>query len=183
MDSFTILDAVVAVVVVLSALLAYSRGFMRELMSIVGWVAATILAFIFADAARPFMQQIPVVGEFLGRSCELSIIASFSLVFILALIIVSLFTPLFASLIQRSVLGGVDQALGFVFGVVRGILLVFITFFLYETLAAGQEVEMVEKSRSKVIYDRYAAGLERQNPDEAMGWVTTQYEQLIGACE
>ena len=39
----------VAVVIVVSALLAYSRGLVRELLAIAGWIGATIVAFIFAD--------------------------------------------------------------------------------------------------------------------------------------
>ncbi|MEO0359422.1 MAG: CvpA family protein, partial [Pseudomonadota bacterium] len=124
MEGFTIVDGIVAVIIVLSALLAYSRGFVREAMAIAGWVGATVLAFIFADQARPLVRQIPYAGDFLADSCELLTIASFAGVFALALVLVSLFTPLFGSLVQRSALGGADQALGFVFGVVRGILLV-----------------------------------------------------------
>ena len=51
MDGFTIIDGVVALVIVLSALLAYSRGFVRESLAIAGWIAAGIVAFIFAPAA------------------------------------------------------------------------------------------------------------------------------------
>ena len=47
---------------------------------------------------------------------KLSIIAAFLAVFAVGLILASLFTPLFSSVVQRSVLGGLDQALGFFFG-------------------------------------------------------------------
>ena len=53
MEGFTIIDAVAAGVIVISAILAYSRGFVREILSIAGWVAAAILAFIFAPRAVP----------------------------------------------------------------------------------------------------------------------------------
>ena len=58
MEGFTIIDGVVAVIIVVSALLAYSRGFVREAMAIAGWVGATILAFIFADKVQPLIRQI-----------------------------------------------------------------------------------------------------------------------------
>ncbi len=48
MEGFTIVDGVVALVIILSALLAYGRGLVREAMAILGWVAAAILAFLFA---------------------------------------------------------------------------------------------------------------------------------------
>ena len=44
MEGFTIIDGVVAGVIVLSAILAYSRGLIRESMAIAGWVGAAVLA-------------------------------------------------------------------------------------------------------------------------------------------
>ncbi|MGB0799088.1 MAG: CvpA family protein, partial [Planktomarina sp.] len=143
MEGFTLIDGGVAIVILLSALLAYSRGFMREVMAIAGWVGAFVLAFIFADKAQPLVRQIPYVGDFLGDSCQLLIIASFAAVFALSLVVVSLFTPLFSSLIQRSILGGLDQILGFLFGVVRGIALAAVAFFVYFTVLPNQDISMV----------------------------------------
>ena len=94
MEGFTIIDGVVAVVIVLSALLAYGRGLVRELMAIVGWSAAAVLAFLFAPQVEPLVRELPYIGEFLADSCELSVIGAFALVFATALIVVSLFTPL-----------------------------------------------------------------------------------------
>ncbi|MEC8581780.1 MAG: CvpA family protein [Pseudomonadota bacterium] len=183
MEGFTAVDAVVAVVIVLSALLAYSRGLVRESLAILGWIAAAFLAFLFAPQVQPIVKELPVVGEFLSDSCELSIIAAFATVFAAALIVVSLFTPVFSSLVQRSVLGGLDQGLGFLFGVARGILLVAIAFFVYETVITSQDIAMIEDSRSAAVFSQFTDKIEEQNPDQALGWITTQYEQLVGVCE
>ena len=182
MDSFTIIDGVVAIVIVMSALLAYSRGILREIMAIAGWVGATILAFIFADQVEPLVRQIPVVGDFLGDSCELLIIASFVIVFAISLVIVSMFTPLLSSLVHRSVLGGADQALGFLFGVLRGVVLVAAAFFVYQTMMPGQDIAMIDGSRSAAVFGGYVTDISDQNPEQAMGWIQTQYDQLISGC-
>lgn len=182
MEGFTAVDGIVAVVIVLSALLAYSRGIVRETMAIAGWVAAAILAYIFADKVQPLVKELPVIGQFLSDSCELSIIAAFAAVFALALVVVSLFTPLFSSLVQRSALGGLDQALGFLFGVARGILLVAITFFVYETVVTSQDIAMIDNSRSAAVFTQFTGRIEDQNPEQALGWITEQYEQLVGIC-
>ena len=63
MEGFTIIDGVVAVVIILSALLAYSRGFVRESLSIAGWVAAAVLAFMFAGQAEPLIREIPILDR------------------------------------------------------------------------------------------------------------------------
>ena len=182
MEGFTIIDAVVAVIIVLSALLAYSRGFVREAMAIAGWIGATVLAFIFADQAEPLIRQIPVLGDFIGDSCELSIIAAFAAVFAVALVVFSIFTPLFSSIVQRSALGGLDQGLGFLFGVLRGILLVAVAFFVYQTVLTTQAIPMVDDSRSAAVFSQLTGQIENRNPEQALGWVTTQYQQLVGEC-
>jgi membrane protein required for colicin V production len=106
MEGFTYIDGIIAAVIVLSAILAYSRGLVRESLAIAGWVGAAVLAFVFAARAEPLIKELPVVGAFLAESCELSIIAAFAAVFALGLVLMSLFTPLFSSAVQRSVLGG-----------------------------------------------------------------------------
>lgn len=182
MEGFTIVDGVVAVVIVLSALLAYGRGLVRELMAIVGWIAAAVLAFLFAPQVEPIVREIPYIGDFLADSCELSVIGAFALVFAAALIIVSLFTPLFSSLVHRSILGGVDQGLGFIFGVVRGVLLVAIAFFVYDTVITGERALAVENSRSAAVFSQFTGRIEERDPQEALGWITQRYEALVGKC-
>lgn len=182
MGDFTIIDGVVAVVIIMSALLAYSRGLVREVLAIAGWIVAAILAFIFADSAQPLIRQIPFVGEFIGDSCELSIIASFAAVFAVVLVIVSIFTPLFSSLIQRSALGGLDQGLGFLFGALRGILLVAVAFFVYHTILQSQSYPIVDNSRAQAVFGGMADRMQSEDPEQALGWITTQYEQLVGDC-
>ncbi|EPX81894.1 CvpA family protein [Salipiger mucosus] len=183
MDGFTVVDAVVAVVIVLSALLAYSRGLVREALAILGWIAAAILAVIFAPQLQPLVKEVPVIGEFLSDSCELSIIAAFAAVFALGLVLFSLFTPVFAGLVQRSALGGLDQGLGFLFGVVRGIVLVAVAFFVYETVMTAQDTPMIDNSRSAAIFSQFTDRIEGQNPEQALGWITSQYESLVSVCE
>ena len=94
MGDFTIIDGVVAIIIILSALLAYSRGLVREALAIMGWILATFMAFVFADQVTPLVRQIPLIGDFIGDSCELSVIAAFAAVFAVVLVIVSIFTPL-----------------------------------------------------------------------------------------
>jgi len=183
MEGFTIIDGVVALVIVLSALLAYSRGLVREALAIAGWIVAGVLAFLFAPEIEPLVTELPVVGDFIADSCELSMITAFTAIFAVALIAASLITPMFSSLVQRSALGGIDQGLGFLFGVGRGILLVAIAYFVYETIVTGQDIQMIDDSRSARVFARLTEQVENQNPEAALGWITRQYEELVGACD
>jgi membrane protein required for colicin V production len=183
MEGFTIVDGVVGVIILLSALLAYSRGLVRETMAILGWVAAAIVAFMFAAQVQPLVKEIPVIGEFLADSCELGVIASFAAIFTLALVVVSLFTPLFSAMIKRSALSGLDMAFGFFFGVARGILLVSISFFVYQTVITAQDIPMINDSRSAAVFVQFTGRIEEQDPEQALGWITAQYEQLVSICD
>jgi membrane protein required for colicin V production len=183
MDGFTIIDGVVALFIVLSALLAYSRGFVREALAIAGWVVAGVLAFLFAPQVEPLVKEVPVVGEFIADSCELSMIGAFAAVFALALIVASLITPLFSSLVQRSAVGGIDQGLGFVFGVARGVLLVAIAYFVYDTVISAQSIAIIDDSRSARVFSQLTGAVAERDPEQALGWITSQYEQLVGACD
>lgn len=182
MEGFTLVDAGVATLILVSGVLAYSRGFVREAMAILGWIGATVVAFIFADQVEPLVRQVPVLGGFIGDSCELAIIAAFAAVFAVALVVVSIFTPLFSTVVQRSALGGVDQGLGFFFGVLRGILLVAVAFFVYETIFASQAFAAIDDSRSAQVFAQLTGQIEDQNPEQALGWITEQYQQLVGSC-
>ena len=182
MEGFTLIDGVVAAVIVISAILAYSRGLVREVMAIAGWVVAAVLAFIFAPSVEPLMREIPMLGEFLRDSCELSVIAAFATVFAGALVLAALFTPLFSSLVRRSALGGIDMGLGFLFGVARGVLLVAVAFIAYDRAVTPGSVPMVDESRSAAVFARVAASIEQSIPDDAPNWVVQRYEDLVAVC-
>lgn len=183
MEGFTIIDAAAAGVIVLSAILAYSRGFVREAMAIAGWIAAAFAAFLFAAAAQPLIRELPMIGDFLGDSCELSIIAAFAAVFAVALLLVSLFTPLFSGAIRNSPLDGLDRVAGFLFGAVRGVLLVAVAMLVYDRVAAVEAVPMVEQSRTAAIFSRSEDELDEMVPEDATGWIVARYEELVSVCD
>lgn len=183
MEGFTILDGGVALLIIVSALLAYGRGLVRELLAIVGWVGAAVVGYMFAPKLEPLVRDAPVVGEFVSGNCELSMVVAFFAIVVAALIVFSLFTPLFSSVIQRSVLGGIDQALGFLFGIARGILLVAIGFFIYETVVPDQELTIVDDSRSSKVFEQFTDKIQEQDPKSALGWVTDKFNTLVNSCE
>ncbi len=183
MDGFTLIDGIVAAVIILSAILAYSRGFVRESLAILGWIGAAVLAFVFAGAMRPLIAQIPYVDKIIADNCELGMIAGFAVVFALALVVFSILTPLFSSVVQRSALGGVDQGMGFLFGVARGVLLVVIAFIVYDRVMTTQRVEMVDQSRSAQVFRQMSGQLNDQIPQDAPGWLAARFEQLVRDCD
>ncbi|MGR3515158.1 MAG: CvpA family protein [Paracoccaceae bacterium] len=179
MEGFTIIDGIVAVVIILSAVLAYSRGFVREALSIGGWALAAVVAYVFAPSVQPLMGEVPVLRDFLGESGELGMIAAFAVVFAAGLVIFSIITPLFAGAVQRSALGGIDRGLGFLFGVLRGAVLVAIAFLIYERVIVSDPVPMVDDSRTAIVFAQLSEQLDEQLPQDVPGWIAARYDELI----
>lgn len=182
MDGFTLIDGISAGVIVLSAVLAYSRGFVREAMAIAGWVGAAVLAFVFAPTVQPLIKEVPVLNKFLADNCELSIVAAFAAVFAVGLILASLFTPLFSSIVQRSALGGVDQGLGFLFGVARGVLLIAVGFFVYDKASLTSSVAMVDNARAAKVYASFQDTITASVPENVPSWIIGRYNDLTKVC-
>ncbi|MCB1407448.1 MAG: CvpA family protein [Rhodobacteraceae bacterium] len=182
MESFTLVDGAIALVIIVSAILAYSRGLIRELLAIAGWVVAAIVAAVIAPQIDHWVAEIPYLDRILGESCELTIIAAFAAVFAVTLMIVALFTPLFSSLIRNSALGGIDQGLGFFFGVLRGILLVAVALLVFQRAVPVGNVPMVDNSRSVALFARVQASLIETLPEDAPNWIIEQYNALTASC-
>ena len=187
MDGFTFIDGGSAVILLISAVLAYSRGLVREALSIAGWIAAAISAFVFAPSVEPLVREIPILNDIVGKSCELSIIAAFAAVFAITLIVVAIFTPLFAGIVQRSVLSNFDQSLGFLFGAIRGLALILVALVVYNFI--GANIAIVENSKTKAITSGsetfIQSAIERDGiagQASLSSWMQGRYQELTKSC-
>lgn len=114
--SFTGVDVGVAVLVLISAILATARGFTREVLSLATWAgSAAIAAYMYFNhsgiAAQYFSEPLVATG--------VTVIGSF----LVSLIVLHLLTMWIGDLVVDSRVGPLDRTLGFVFGTARGILI------------------------------------------------------------
>ena len=137
----TWVDLVVLGVLAVSALLAFMRGFVREVLGIGAWVAAVLVAIWAFPYARPQFR------EWLGTP-DLVDPVTFAVVFIVTLLVLLLICHWIGALVRGSVLGGVDRTLGLVFGLVRGAALV-----VFAYIAAGLVVP-VDRWPDPVLHAR-----------------------------
>ena len=181
--TFTLVDAVVLLIVLISGMLAFARGFTREALALAGWIVAAFGAFYFAPFLEPLIREIPVVGEFLRSSCTLSVLAAFAVSFAIILVLISIFTPLISGAILDSALGSIDRGLGFLFGVARGVLLVAVLYLLYDLLVPlEQRVEMVDGAASIAVIGDAAEAIRAGAPDRVPPWLGTRIDTLMGVC-
>ena len=121
----TWVDLAVLGVLLVSALLAFVRGFVREILGVGAWIAAALVAVWAFPFARPRFR------EWLGAP-DLVDPVTFAAVFVVTLLILLLVSHWIASLVRGSALGGLDRTLGLLFGLVRGAALV-----VFAYIAAG----------------------------------------------
>ncbi len=180
---FTLADGAVALIVLVSAFLAYNRGVTREALAIGGWIVAGLAAFYFAPMVSPLVLEIPVVANILRSSCTLTVLASFAIVFAAALLILSIFTPLLSSAVQDTVLGPIDRVLGFLFGIARGVLLIGVLYLLYDTLVNETDrIAMIDQSFSHGFISDAAEAIQAQAPTAMPEWLQSRIDQLMGEC-
>lgn len=117
------IDIAVVVIIALSALLAFFRGFVREFLSI----AALVVAVIVAIAALPVAE--PWVRQYLDMPPIDTIVAAAG-VFLIALVILSIISHFIAKLVENSAVTPIDRSLGLLFGLLRGAVLVCVAYLL-----------------------------------------------------
>jgi membrane protein required for colicin V production len=141
----TILDFILLGVMLVSALLAMIRGFMREILSIAAWVIAagtTLYAYskLLPTAKTYFNNDIVAAGVTIGGT------------FLLTLIIVSIITVRFSDMVLDSRVGALDRTLGFLFGLGRGLLIVVVAFLFFAWLVPPRtQPSWVANAKSKVF--------------------------------
>ncbi len=116
-------DAAFIAVVVISAIVAYFRGLVREVLSLGAWVGAAVAALLAREPLRPHVSQWlepPMLADVVGTGA----------VFLIVLIILKIITNMIADRVQDSMLGGVDRILGLAFGAVRGAFLLVLAYIL-----------------------------------------------------
>ena len=180
--TFTYVDAIVAAIVAVSAFLAYSRGLTREVLAIGGWIVAALLAFYLAPGFAPIVAEIPYLGPKLAESCLILMIASFSLIVAMGLLVMAVFTPIFASAVMESALGPIDRVLGFLFGILRGLLLVAVGYLIYVSFAGQESVPALENAWSRGIFEETAEMVDLYRPRQMPPWLEDRISALTAPC-
>jgi len=115
----TAFDVMTIAVVGLSTALAFWRGFVRVVMSLVAWVAAVVLAIHYSSSIAEMLPEF-------GGSPTARYIAAFALILVGILVLGTLIGWLLARMIRAIGLGFLDRILGALLGMARGVLIVVI---------------------------------------------------------
>ena len=119
----TIFDYGVLAVLLLSLLVGFWRGVVSEILALLAWILAFLVARKMWPAASVWLQ-----GLFPDPSWQYP--AAFALVFVIVLLVMGIIRLLLTHLLRAVGMGLIDRLLGAVFGLVRGALLVLIAVML-----------------------------------------------------
>jgi membrane protein required for colicin V production len=155
-------DFAALVVLGLSGVMAFARGLIREVFSIIAFIGAVIAAVFFAGMAAPIIESVtPLSGL-------LSTLAAGLLIFLVVFIIITVITSTVAKQAHQSTeIGSFDRAAGLAFGILRGVIVVALfVLFVRQTQFADPNAppdplqEGIQGARTYPIYEGVAKGLE-----------------------
>ena len=150
-------DIGIALIVLLSALIAYGRGFAKEVLwvgGLVGAIFATIYGFPYA---QPWFQRLDI-GIY-------SDVVALGTIFVVSLVVCSTVAKAVSGWIRQSPLAIVDRSLGFLFGVVRGAAFVCLAFIAVEwTWEPDERPEWLKPGRSRPVVEAGATFLKSLVP-------------------
>lgn len=112
---FTILDYIILAVILISIVISFFRGFLREAISLLTWFAA----FWAGLKLAPILSGLNIMQRMISHNTARYVTAAI-MVFLIVLIVGMLMNKLAHVLITTSGLGFFDRVLGFIFGAARG---------------------------------------------------------------
>jgi membrane protein required for colicin V production len=126
-------DWVFIVIVLLSTLVGFWRGFVREALSLATWIAAFWLAWAFSNVAAGWFARWITTPS-------LQMVAGFALLFFIVLIVGALVNHFAAIALERTGLTGTDRGVGTVFGLFRGVVLVTVLVLVGQLLRLNRDL-------------------------------------------
>lgn len=161
-----VVDIGVLLVLLVSAVLAYARGFVHEVLSVGGWIGAIFATFYGFPYAKPIARQ--YISFDLAAD-----LAAGTFIFIVTLVFLSLITRAAAKSVQNSALNVLDRSLGFLFGLARGAVLVCVAYIGLELIMpAEDQPSIVREARTLQLIKPGAALLKQLVPDHITGQST-----------
>lgn len=126
-----VIDIIVLIVLLISAFIAFLRGFIREVLTIAGVGGGLVAAYYGGPKLAPMIKGWLGVEEGVAPEKLFGIVPydilgdalAYGAVFIIVVIALSIVSHMLAEGVKNLGLGAVDRSMGVVFGIVRGMLL------------------------------------------------------------
>jgi membrane protein required for colicin V production len=163
---FTWFDFAALAVLGLSGVMAFARGLIREVFSIIAFIGGAIAGYFFYPMAQPLVENLtPLSGLLAGLAAGLAI-------FLVVFIGITVVTSAVAKTAHQSTeIGSFDRAAGLAFGILRGVLVVSLFVLLMRQTTSGPTApttdplqDAIRGARTYPIYSGVASALEAVLP-------------------
>ena len=134
------IDLIILVIILVSGFFAFFRGFSLELLSITGWVISFLGSYLYGN-------NLTNIANKYINNILISTTLSYVVIFVIIFSIFTFLTRKFSFFIKESYLGILDKSLGFIFGLLRGYVLVGLSFFAFDYFYQGKRIDFIEKSK------------------------------------
>ncbi len=153
------LDICVVGVIVLSGLMAFARGFVRECLSIASWLGATAVALY----GLPYLR--PIAERYVPKGTVADGVAA-GVLFIVTLVVLTIVAGMISRRVKHSSLSALDRTLGLLFGLGRGALLVTIGFLALSFVLPqkGERPNWLAQSRTAPLFTNASLAIARFVP-------------------
>jgi membrane protein required for colicin V production len=174
-------DVVIALVIVISGVLAAFRGFIHEILAVISWIGAALATLYGFPFAQPHVRRLITVPLIADMTAGVGI-------FLIVLIVLSILTRIVSRRIRTSALGPLDRSLGLVFGFLRGAVLICVGWLMFAWLLPREDhPQWVTEAKARPFVERGGALLAallperlRGGPDADSGAAGSEAEQLRG---
>ena len=171
------LDIVILIMLGISALIALSRGLMKEVLSIIGWVLASAAVIYFLPVFTPITKEYIASGMIAGVVTAIFILILFMVIWILL-------TGNIVDKIRSSKLSSLDRMLGLFFGIMRAFLLVILLNILISWIMPKErQPETFKNSKYFQLAGEFAAPIENLIPKETLDTIKEKAATISGTEE
>ena len=133
-------DIILLISILVSIIIGYSRGFIRESLSIFNWLFASWFAFKYYSKLKIIMLEF-ISTEILADAL------SFCLIFITIILTITVISNFISKNIKKSLLGPIDKILGMFFGLIRAVTLILVL------VIAGNQTIWKNKTIPSLLYE------------------------------
>jgi membrane protein required for colicin V production len=132
MGTLNQIDTAILIVIAISAAFGLWRGFVKEVLSLLSWIAALLVARVYS---------VPIAGLLVNmiESESIRCVAAFALLFVIVIMIGTLINHFMAKLLTITGLKFLDRLLGAVFGLARGAVIVLVILFILNVFVSETE--------------------------------------------
>ena len=154
--AFNQLDMIILSIIIFSAIISLFRGFVKEAFSLILWISAFFLTILSQPSAQKFLYNFSISASMLEPLTY--IIVFVSLIFIGGLVI-----NFIHGLVQWSGLSGFNRLLGFMFGSLRGVIIVSLLFIVADdyveqsTLAENSKIYPIIKIYNPILISKISS--------------------------